>query len=434
VIVAGWGAYMFYSPRHGIVFDNNLLNLQAKNTEAVRYEKKLIETSLSPRAGIFLAASIEQARDIAERAKRLPTVQRAEWLGAVFPEGSMSDATRRALSESIAALPETPLQAPDAERLQKELLRLRKNLEDVENQALNYSQGDKILASAEQGIQAIDESLKKFPEAGLDPASKKLVEGSYLIPLLGDFQNRFFVALRGTLRGAATAAPLKLEDLPRELRDRFVSEDGSYAVYAFPKVNIWDRAPLESFVSEVRSVSPEVTGPPIMFFEILRMVQKDYFKAALYSAIAIFLIFCLDFRSLRYALLAALPLALGVFSLFGLMSWLRLSLNTANMIALPMILGIGAGNGVHMIHRFREEGAASIDFLFKSTGKALLITYLDSTTSFIGLAFANHQGLAQLGKVVILGLTTCTAAGILFLPAVMEMLIRVKQKKSALKD
>lgn len=423
-----WGAYMFYSPKHGVAFDNNLLNLQAKGTEAVRYEKKLIETSLSPRAGIFMTNSLAEAERLAQAAKQLPTVQRVEWLGDIFPEGGVSAVTVQALRRAILALPEAALAPPDPARLRLELERLKKNLEAVENQALGYSFGDKILEVAESGIQAIDQILQKLPDAK-DPATQRMLEGSFLGPQLQEFQELFFPAVRGMLRSAASSPPMALNQVPKEIRERFLSADGTYAVYAFPKINIWERAQLEQFVDALRSVSAEVTGPPVMFYEILRLVRKDYFKAGFYSALAIFLIFLLEFRSLRYSLLASLPLVIGVFSLFGLMSWLKISFNTANMIALPMILGIGADNGVHILVRFREEGGRGIDFLFKSTGKALLITYLDSVTSFVGLAFANHQGLASLGQIVVIGLTCCTIAGILFLPAVMSLLSRRGTKK-----
>ncbi len=426
-----WGSYMFYSPRHGVAFDNNLLNLQAKDTEAVRYEKKLIETSLSPRAGIFMTGSLEEAERLARAAKALPTVQRVEWLGDIFPEGGVTAITGQALRRAISGLPEAPLSPPDPARLRAELERLRRNLEAAENQALGYSQGDKILEVAESGIQAVDGILKKFPESSGDAATRKMLEASFLAPQLADFQNRFFPAVRGMLRAAAAASPMALDQVPKEIRERFLAPDGTYAVYAFPKVNIWERTQLEVFVAELRQVSAEVTGPPVMFFEILRLVRKDYFKAGFYSALAIFLIFLIEFRSLRYSLLASLPLLIGVFGLFGLMSWLKISFNTANMIALPMILGIGADNGVHILARFREEGGRGIDFLFKSTGKALFITYLDSVTSFVGLAFANHQGLASLGQIVVIGLTCCTVAGIFFLPAVMSLVARRGAAKRA---
>ncbi|MCE9625005.1 MAG: MMPL family transporter [Deltaproteobacteria bacterium] len=417
-MVGLWGAYMYYSPQHGITFDNNLLNLQAKNTEAVDYEKKLIDTSLSPRAGIFMTSSLQEAKKFADAARLQATVQRVEWLGDAFPEGDIEAETSKTLKDAILALPETNLETPAVPQLREQLDRLKRNLEEVENKALNYGQGDKILATSEEGIQTIAELLKKIPESAL--------EDSGLAPRIHAFQDLFFSAVRGMLRTAASAPQLTLDQVPREIRDRFVAPDGTYAVYAFPKVNIWERKPLENFVADLRTVSPEVTGPPVMFLEIIDLVQKDYFHAGFFSAIAIVLIFLIDFRSLRYTLLASVPLVVGVFALFGFMSWLKLSFNTANMIALPMILGIGADNGVHIIHRFREEGSRSIDFMFKSTGKALFITFLDAITSFVGLAFANHMGLAMLGKVVILGLTTCTIAGTLFLPSVMALYAKRK--------
>lgn len=425
-----WGAYLFFSPKHGIPFDSNLLNLQAKGTEAVEYEKKLIETTLSPRAGIFLTEDLESAQELARSSAQLPTVQRVEWVGEVLPEGSIESQTHARLRKAIMRLDERELRVPDLKTLRENLTQLGKNLEQVSDQALNYSRGTQLLEVTESGIEAVDQILEKIPPPFEDPEVEAVVSGQIIEPEIQEFQSRLFPALRQLFKASAQAKKLELKDVPPEILGRFVSEDETYAIYAYPSVNIWEREPLTQFVADLRSVDPEVTGPPIMFFEILSLVRNSYFQAGMFSALAIFLIFLIDFKSLRYTLLAFLPLILGTFSLFGLMSVFDLSFNTANMIALPMILGIGADNGVHMIHRFREEKESSIQFLFGSTGKALLITYLDTLTSFVGLAFANHQGLAQLGRVVILGITCCTAAGMLFLPSIMVLIIkrRVKRK------
>jgi hopanoid biosynthesis associated RND transporter like protein HpnN len=432
---AAWGAYLFFSPAHGIPFDSNLLNLQAKDTEAVTYEKKLIETSLSPRAGIFLADSFEAAQDMATRAKSLGTVQRVEWVGDVFPEGTIKLETHRSLQQAVAGLFPTPLRAPDLDQMAENLARLRGNLEKIGELAINFPQGELFLEKTEAALSTIQEISDKIPafDKGLDEESKQLLAEQFVLPQVNEFQNRFFPAVRGIFTASAQAERVDLTSLPPEILNRFVSGEKTYAVYAFPSVNIWEREPLEKFVSELRSVDADVTGPPIMFYEILSLVRNSYFKAAGLAALAIFLVFLVDFKSLRYSILAFLPLILGVFSLFGLMSTFNLSFNTANMIALPMILGIGADNGVHIIHRFREERGSNIDFLFRSTGKALLITYLDTITSFVGLAFANHRGLAQLGRVVILGVTCCTAAGILFLPSIMVLMIKRRVKKNSTK-
>ena len=432
ILVTAWGAYLFFSPSHGIPFDSNLLNLQAKGTEAVKYEKKLIETSLSPRAGIYTTKELGVAQRIAKEAERLPTVQRVEWLGGVLPEGTIQGQTHERLREAILRLPNEELRAPDPHKLVENLNRLEGNLEKISEQALNAPQGEKLLEKTEDALEAIAKIRDKIPQSdtALNQPAQKLL-GQMIIPQLEEFQRRFFGSIREMFINAANAQRLEIKDIPKEIVSRFLSEDKTYAIYAFPKVNIWERKPLNEFVANLRSVQPDVTGPPVMFYEILTLVRTSYFKAAGLSAFAILLIFLIDFKSIRYSVLAYLPLIMGIFCLFGLMSLFNLNFNTANMIALPMILGIGANNGVYIIHRFREENESSIDFMFRSTGKALFVSYLDTLTSFVGLALANHQGLAQLGRVVILGITCTTAAGMLFLSSVMVLMIkhRVKNKK-----
>ncbi|MCE9624438.1 MAG: MMPL family transporter, partial [Deltaproteobacteria bacterium] len=361
---------------------------------------------------VFMASSSAEARQLASRARSRASVQRVEWLDNVFPESNVSESTQEKLRRAILALPVASLRAPEPSDLIAELTRLRDNLQKVEDLALASPHGEKLLPIAEEGIGTLEKLLKQ----GLTPPPP--------LPTLEEFQRRFFGAIRGTLTTAARTPNLTLGDIPVEMRAPFLSADRTYAIYVFPSGDIWESVPLENFVSDMRKISPDVTGPPIMFFEILQLVRYSYFKIAGYSALAIFAIFLLDFRSLRYALMASFPLVLGVFCLFGLMSALRLPFNTANMVALPMVLGIGADNGVHLIHRFIEEKEKDLTFLFRSTGKALIITYLDTLTSFLGLAVAHHQGMAHLGQVVLLGITCCTVCGVLFLPAVMSLMIK----------
>ncbi len=447
VFSAAWGGYQFYL--NAIPFDSNVLNLQAKNTEAVRYEKKLSQTSLTTRAGIFLADSFEEAKKIAQQAENLPSVQKVSWVQNSFPEGDITAETYQKLRASLLALQPAPLQIPDGRNFMSELLQLKINLERISEKALYAPNGDKILASTESALLQIEQLLKE---------SKKL-DPPVLVEKIKKFQQVFLGNIRQTFLQAARANKISRYDLAPEILSSFVSNKSesafsnqvysllepfykkglisqstfmpqeTYAIYAYPKVNIWERKPLEKFVSDLKSVSENVTGPPLMFHEILSLVRSDYFNAALYSALAIFIIFLINFRSLPYAILAFLPLVLGCLSLLGLMKTCGLSFNIANLIALPMVLGIGADNGVHMIQRFREEKAFSIDFLFQSTGKALFITYLDTLTSFFGIAIAQHQGLAQLGRIVILGITCCTIIGVLFLPSIMVMIINRKKVK-----
>src|SRR6185295_175573 len=103
------------------------------------------------------------------------------------------------------------------------------------------------------------------------------------------------------------------------------------------------------FVEQVVAIDPEATGKPFATLEGLRSMKQGFEWAGVYALIAIVLVFYLDFRSLRHTLIALSPLAMGMVAALGIMSLFGLPLNPANMIAFPLILGVGADNGVHVL-------------------------------------------------------------------------------------
>ena len=115
----------------------------------------------------------------------------------------------------------------------------------------------------------------------------------------------------------------------------------------------------ERFIQEVRDVDPDATGNPMQIYEASRQMKRSYEMAAIYAMIIVCMVVYLDFGSLRCTLLALLPLGLGMLQLFGLMGLVNVPLNSANMIVLPLILGIGVDNGVHIVHDFRRQPRGS---------------------------------------------------------------------------
>ncbi|MBI2335639.1 MAG: MMPL family transporter [Deltaproteobacteria bacterium] len=428
------GMYLFLSPNHGIAFDHNLLNLQAKNTEAVDYEKKLIDTNLSPRAGVYIVNDYAVAQKLATAASLLKSVSRVEWAGDFLPNPNLRPQVIKETKKSLRLLNANPVKekitVAEVQQLQAELKQLQENFVKIQNQAFNVEGGDQIINILEEGNATIT-SIQNILD---DVIASEARQSS----ALNKFQNLFFKTSRHYFSQATKSQTLAEKDIPEGLLKPFINPLGQFAVYVFPQVNIWEKSSLFQFVEDLRSLDQQVTGSPIMFKAIIDMVESNYFKAATYSAIAIFILFFINFRSLKLACCCFIPLIFGVSWHFGLMSLLGLTFNTANMIALPMILGIGADNGVHLMERYLEEPSQGVNVLLKSTGKALLITYFDSVTSFLGMAFARHQGLAELGQVVILGLTTCTLAGVILLPALLKhvlknnMSLRGEPKQSSL--
>src|SRR4029079_2243060 len=167
---------------------------------------------------------------------------------------------------------------------------------------------------------------------------------------------------------------------------------------------------------------PHVTGNPLQAHEASLEMKKSYQEAAIYSLLVIMAVLILDFKSIRYALLAALPLGVGVLQMFGLLGVLGIPLNPANLIALPLILGIGIDYGVHILHEFREtKGGYRMS---PAPAVAVLVDALTALVVFGSLMIATHQGLQSLGRVLTLGVTCCLFASLIMLAAALTWFTR----------
>ena len=165
-----------------------------------------------------------------------------------------------------------------------------------------------------------------------------------------------------------------------------------------------------------------MTGNPLQAHEASAEMMGSYQQAAIYSMLVIIGVLVLDFRSLTYSLIAALPLAVGVLQTFGLLGFLNIPLNPANLIALPLILGIGVDYGVHIVHEFREcKGPYRMS---PGTAVAVLVDALTTIVGFGSLMIATHQGLQSLGRVLTIAVTCCLFSSLVMLPALLAWITR----------
>src|SRR5262249_40889973 len=151
------------------------------------------------------------------------------------------------------------------------------------------------------------------------------------------------------------------------------------------------REALTRFVADVERIDPLVTGHPIQTFYASRQMQLSYLHAAIYSLLTLLIVLMLDFRSISHSLLAVAPLGLGVWQMFGVLGLLGIPFNAANLIALPLILGMGIDNGVHIIHDWRCQRGP-----FRLNNSIMVSMVVCSATTIVGfcsMIFAKHQGL-----------------------------------------
>lgn len=233
-----------------------------------------------------------------------------------------------------------------------------------------------------------------------------------------------------SLRDLLDVKRLSVEDLPENLLRKFETIDGSQAYFAqiLPSVQLRDGKNAIAFAEdshEIHTVSGKVfysSSSNIIFADMLRLMLRDSPRAISLTVVVVFLIVMADFRSLRSALLVIFPLACGTVWMCGSLYLQDLKLNFYNMVALPTIIGMGIDNGVHLYHRYREEGPGSMPVVLRITGGAMFISMLTTMVGFFGLMMATHPGLNSIGRLALIGLLTCFVTAVLVLPAILEVL------------
>lgn len=187
-------------------------------------------------------------------------------------------------------------------------------------------------------------------------------------------------------------------------------------------LDLWEREGQERFLAEVRTVAPNVTGTPVQLLEYTTLLRDSYIEAAGYASLAIAVMVFIHFRRVSAVVLALVPVALGMIWLGGWMGWQGLPFNPANIMTLPLVVGVGVTNGIHILNRCVEEEDPCI--LARSTGKAVLLSALTTILGFGSLMIAKHQGIASLGELMAVGTATCMLAGLTFLPTLLAWLNR----------
>jgi hypothetical protein len=224
------------------------------------------------------------------------------------------------------------------------------------------------------------------------------------------------------LREVSTPQEIALADLPEDLRERYVSPHGKWLLRVFAKDGLWDFAPLEHFTKVVRAVDPEATGKPFGTVEGLIAMKEGLQRAGLYAFLVIAAVLLLDFRNLKHALIALAPLVMSVVLTLGILGLFGVPLNPANMIAFPLILGVGVDNGVHVLHDYlirRAEGRSTISY---AIGRGVLVKALTSMIGFGTLMISSERGLAGLGLILTLGVACSMLSALVFLPAVLHLM------------
>ena len=392
-----------------LAYDHNLLHLQPKNLPAVQWERVLLEET---DRSVWFALSINDTAEELKARKAafasLPTVDRTEEIVSLLP--TVTDEQQQLVRKMHLRLTDLPENAPVIPLADP-------NVEIVLLEELNSA-----LQRLPPGSQSLAQSINSL-RARVNELPARIVRQR-----LFEHQQQLATDVLKRLRDIgrhSNPQPPQITDLSPKLVSRYVGRRKKHLLKIYAAGDVWNIHSLQAFVKDLEQVDPRITGHPVQTFYASSQMQQSYIHAACYAIIAVAFILMLDFRSFSRTLLAMIPMGVGLVGLFGVLGWLSIPLNAANMIVLPLIVGIGIDDGVHVVHDWiRQPGRYQLG---NSTATAIVITSATTMIGFGSLMLAQHQGLRSLGQVLTLGVATCMLASLLLLPAVLSLIPRSRR-------
>ena len=407
----------------GIRFDHNTLNLHDQDGAALMtFRQLLADNDLTPWTGITIADDAAQADSYRDQFASSDLVDKVVSIADFIPGDQdeklyIIDEMSLLLGDlSVAAQPDAETQSPAAR-----LAALHAFQEKLQADGTN----DPVMARLRGNLSGLLADLETPLRDGVD--SRFRGNGGDGAEKLAQLEQSLLASLPGrleALNASLNADYISLENLPAELKQLWLSADGRQRIEIYPKQDMQDNAALRQFVREIQSITPQVTGSPVNNLEASDAVAAAFKQAFLYAFIAITLMLYVLLTRKRDVFLVLIPLLMAAALTGGISVLAGLPLNFANVIALPLLLGIGVDSGIHIIHRFRTDLPDGKSILATSSARAVVVSSLTTMGGVGNLALSPHAGTASMGMLLTLGIGVTLACMLIVLPALLTVVAR----------
>jgi hopanoid biosynthesis associated RND transporter like protein HpnN len=378
----------------GLRFDFDPINLEDPGSESARTLFDLMrDPDTTPYTLDVLAGSSNEASGLALRLGRLPEVNHAIWLGSFVPEDQPA---KLEIIEDARGLLEPAWSAP----------------------ASGARPGAAVVLAAASRCAA---DIGKVAAAGNAPASRLAADlgrvvsrGAAVLPALDANLSRGAVRRLEDVRLALQASPVSLGTIPPDVRADWVTAGGRYRVQVSPRGDARDPGVLRSFVAAVRREAPAATGMPVQIQESAGTVIRAFETAGVLAVGAISLLLVAVLRKARDVAAVLVPLLLAGLLTLATSVLIGMPLNFANIVTLPLLLGIGVAFDIYFVLRWRS---AEPGLLQSPTARGVVFSALTTGTAFGSLVLSKSPGMADMGKLLSLGLLFTLLCTLFCLPA-----------------
>lgn len=382
-------------------FDFNPMNLRDTNAESVStYLRLLKDPNTGAHTAQVLAPSVSEASATAKRLAGLPVVARTMTIESFIPQEQDKKLASIRTAANALKSPLNPSKVRPAPNDAETIAALRSGAQALQ-QAAARGKGDPGVAAARR----LADDLSRLADA--DVTKRTAAAAVFTRPLVSDLSE---------LRTALQATPVNRDSLPPSLVRDWVAPDGRARVDVTPKGDLTDNETIRTFAREVLAAEPNASGEAIGILESGQTVVRAFILAGACAlgSIAVLLWFAL--RRFTDVLLTLVPLVLAGVVTLEICALIEFPLNFANIIALPLLLGVGVAFKIYYVMAWR---AGQTNLLQSSLTRAVVFSALTTATAFGSLWFSSHPGTSSMGKLLALALLTTMAAAVLFQPALM---------------
>ncbi|GMQ76082.1 MAG: MMPL family transporter [Gammaproteobacteria bacterium] len=401
-----------------IRFDTNPIRVRDPSTDSVQLFNEILEDGDAfPWNLNVVADDLDSARETASRLEKLPEIKLALTLSDFVPDDQQAklDILDQAALMLLPSLDNEP-GITDTTGAQ-----VRSRIDKLETTLSALIAGGRdtaLVDSARDLLESLGRLREKLASGVEDSASLEALRGV----LFDSLPERLRL-----LRGALQTDSVELAGIPEQLKRRMTGKDGRVRIEVLPVKDLSDQPALEEYVVAVQSVDPDAYGEGLLIVDSGRVVIGALRQALMTAGIIIILILAILWRNFLDAFLVAAPLVLATVLTVASAIALGITFNFANVIIIPLLLGMGIDSGIHMVHRVREGALPGGNLLRTGTARAVFLSALTTMASFGTLGFSSHLGIASLGQLLTLGIALVLLSNLLVLPALVRITHRERR-------
>jgi hopanoid biosynthesis associated RND transporter like protein HpnN len=394
------GAPLLLALSMAMNFNYSVLSMRDADSPAMRALVKLQEAGLGTDYSIqLLAGNTEEADRLRHLLEQKATVASVTTPGDWVPSegeakaGVLADLETKYLDIEILA----PTQSDPSET-------------QATNQMVKDYVSESLMGLDQDEAAPLDRLLSVIAQYEQLPSQRAALEQTFRATLEGELAK--LLAMLG-------AKPPSLETLPSTFRSRLISPHDEHLLTISPTIALTDRTRSDRFVADVRSVRAEAAGRTMVEWGIGQVVVDAFAQAIVTTLFIVLLLLFLYFRRLTPVLLVMVPIGLTMIYTLGIAQTMGLSLNMANILMIPLVIGLGVDTGIHLVHRYENPSTSRAT---EATHRAVIISGLTTSGTFFSLSFSPHGGAASIGLLLTLAISTLLIISLSVLPFLLKSL------------